>query len=234
MWTASILPVVKTLFFDLFNTLLSVGNVPQEVGRFTADILGLNREDWNTVCFGSGHDICSPTEHLEVIRSLAHSLDPSIPHDRIVEATRERQARFDYALLNIDTEVLETLTHIKARSIRTCLISNASTAEVAAWQNSPLSALFDEAIFSCDCGMQKPDVRIFRHALTLLDADPAESLFVGDGGSQEFLGACASGLTTVFTSQFSKPSHMQQVRAVQGSSINYSIKNLQGILDIIQ
>ena len=136
------MPVVKTVFFDLFNTLLSVGKVPEEVGRYTADILGLDRDDWNAACFGAGHEICQPTEHLDVIRSLAHSLDPGIPHTLIEQATLERQARFDYALLNIEDEVLATLARLKDRSMRMCLISNASTAEVAAWQHSPLASMW--------------------------------------------------------------------------------------------
>lgn len=224
------MPVVKTVFFDLFNTLLSVGAVPEQVGRYTADILGLDRDDWNAACFGVGHEICQPTEHLEVIRALAHSLDPSIPHTLIEQATLERQARFDYALLNIEEAVLETLNRFKDRSIRMCLISNASTAEVAAWQHSPLAALFDKAVFSCECGMQKPDVDIFYHALAQVNADPSDSLFIGDGGSNEFLGARAAGLTTILTTQYSKPAHAVRVREKQGTSIDYAINHIREAL----
>ena len=224
------MPVVKTVFFDLFNTLLSVGNVPEQVGRYTADILGLDRDDWNAACFGVGHEICQPTEHLEVIRALAHSLDPTIPLNLIEQATLERQARFDYALLNIEDAVLETLSRLKGRSIRTCLISNASTAEVAAWQHSPLAELFDKAVFSCECGMQKPDVGIFQHALAQVNVDASDSLFIGDGGSNEFLGARAAGLTTVLTTQNSKPAHAAGVREKQGTSIDYSITHIREAL----
>jgi len=45
--------VVTTVFFDLFNTLLSVGKVSEAVGRYTADILCLDRDDWNAACSGS-------------------------------------------------------------------------------------------------------------------------------------------------------------------------------------
>ena len=226
------MPVVNTLFFDLFNTLLSVGNVPERVGRFTADILGFDHDEWNAACFGAAHEICKPTVHLEVIRSLAHSLNPDIPHTLIELATQERQARFDYALLNIDVDVLETLAMLKDRSIRLCLISNASTAEVAAWPCSPLADLFDKAIFSCDCGMQKPDIAIFQHALQQLDADPKQSLFVGDGGSDEFVGAHAAGLATVLTRQFSKLSRLTHVKAKQGATIQHDITHIREVLEL--
>jgi putative hydrolase of the HAD superfamily len=168
-----------------------------------------------------------------VIRSLAHSLDLAIPHTLIQQATRERQARFDYALLNVDTEVLETLSRIKDQSIRLCLISNASTAEVAAWRDSPLAELFEKAIFSCECGMQKPDVNIFLHALVQADADPAQSVFVGDGGSNEFLGARGANLTTVFTTQFSKPSHLEKVKVNQAASIDHTITHVREVLGLL-
>jgi putative hydrolase of the HAD superfamily len=183
------MPVVKTVFFDLFNTLLSVGKVPEEVGR-----------------------------------------DPGIPHTLIEQATLERQARFDYALLNIEDEVLATLARLKDRSMRMCLISNASTAEVAAWQHSPLASMFDKAVFSCECGMQKPDVGIFQHALAQVNADPGDSLFIGDGGSHEFIGARAVGLTTIMTTQYSKPSHSAKVREKQGDNIDYAITHIREAL----
>lgn len=220
---------VKTIFFDLFNTLLSVGNVPESIGRFTADILGLDRDAWNTACFSSVHQICQPTRHRDVIRDLALNLKPDIPLALIEQATQERQARFDYALMNVDEEVLSVLTQLKNRSIKRCLISNASTAEVSAWSRSPLADLFDAAIFSCDCGMQKPDIAIFHHALGQINADPKQSLFVGDGGSDEFLGAYAADMTTVLTKQFSRPSRYQQVRLKQGECIHYDITHIREI-----
>ena len=86
----------KAVCFDLFNTLVSVGEVPDSVGRYTADVLGVDRELWNSACFGPAHEICRPSVHEDILRTLAHSIDPTIPLDRISEATKERQARFEH------------------------------------------------------------------------------------------------------------------------------------------
>jgi hypothetical protein len=48
--------------------------------------------------FSEEHEVCLPTNHFDVIRRLAHGLDPEVPLARLEEATRQRQARFDYAL----------------------------------------------------------------------------------------------------------------------------------------
>ena len=66
---------IRGVCFDLFNTLVSVGKVPEHVGPFTADILGLDHEEWRNACFGDAHDICAPSDALENLRRMAHQLD---------------------------------------------------------------------------------------------------------------------------------------------------------------
>lgn len=192
----------KVIFFDLFHTLINVSAAPGTSGRYTADILGVGREEWNHACFGAVHDITRLTQQREVIRALAHSLDPSISIERIDEAAAERQRRFDYALRNVEAELLVLLGEWRASGLRLGLISNASTDEVAAWPDSPLSPLFDAAIFSCHCGMCKPQPEIYRHALERMGVGVDEALFVGDGGSDEHRGAAAVGLDNVLLTRY--------------------------------
>lgn len=187
----------KVILLDLFHTLVDVGSAPGAAGRYTADILGLGREEWNRACFGAAHDICRPTVQLDVIRALAHSLNPSIPESLIQQAASERQQRFDYALLNVEPQVLEALQQLRQSGIRLGLLSNASSGEVQAWPRSPLAALFDEAFFSCECGCAKPDAAFYRHAMETMGVEISECLFVGDGGSNEHRGAQRLGLDNV-------------------------------------
>ncbi len=219
--------LVRTIFFDLFNTLVSVGEVPVSVGRFTADILGLEHEVWNDACFSEHHDICQPTVHEDVLRVLAHSVDPSISDHLIIQAAQERQSRFDHALHYPRSDVLQALRTLREQEIRLCLISNASTAEVAAWSNSPLAVLFDFAVFSCECGLQKPDPQIYQYALSNMQAEVSSSLYVGDGGSNEFVGANTVGLRTVMTRQFSKQARYEQIREKQGKAIDLEIAHVE-------
>lgn len=209
----------QAVCFDLFNTLVSVGRVPEEVGRFTADILGMDREHWNEACFGPRHEICKPTEHHQIIRTLAHSIDPAIPDTLIRQATEARQRRFDHALRHVGTDVLEALAQLRARGQKLALISNASTGEVSAWRDSPLAAYFDVAVFSCECGYKKPETEIYAHTLQCLSSVAEATLFVGDGGSGEFLGAHSTGLFTVLSRQFLSPARYAKVTTEQGFAI---------------
>ncbi|MEJ2360894.1 MAG: HAD family hydrolase [Gammaproteobacteria bacterium] len=227
------MPSYRAICCDLFNTLVSVGEVPLSVGRYTADVLGVDTEVWNEACFGPDHEICRPTSHAEVIRVLAHSIDPEIPQDCIDQATRERQARFDHALANVRSTILQTLAQLQQRGLRLALISNASSAEVAAWPGSPLASLFELSLFSCDCGYKKPDLPIYQLALEAFAVDPGECLYVGDGGSHEFKGASQAGMRTVLTREFLKPQRYQRVLAEQAGMINDEIGCLRELLAIV-
>jgi len=223
-----------TVFFDLFNTLINVGEVPTSVGLFTADILGLDHEQWNAACFSVEHEICQPTQHEQVLHTLAKSIDPKINDERIKKAAEHRQRRFDHALKQVRSDVLDALRQLKHRGTRLGLVSNASTAEVAAWPDSPLVDLFDNAFFSCECGFKKPDDKIYQHAMNEMNSTRDDCLFIGDGGSNELMGAHQVGLTTVLTTQFSAPHRIEKVRQQQGSAISHEIEHIRDVLALLE
>ena len=210
---------VRAVFFDLFATLISVSKAAGGRGRYTADILGLDRDEWNAACFSDHHDICDPSNQLEIIRKLAHSLDPSIPLSRIREAARERQWRFDNALLQVEEEILQALANLREQGLRLGLISNASTDEVRAWSDSPLRPLFDSALFSCECGLKKPDPAIYKLGLGQLGIEARNTLFVGDGGSREHLGAAQSGIRSLLVTYFLDSSDEQDLQQREMGSV---------------
>lgn len=194
--------MIEAICFDLFHTLVDVGQAPATPGRYTADILGLDREAWNAACFSDAHEIRQRTDHHEVVRVLAHSLDPAIPLDLIRQAADERKSRFDHTLLHIDPVVLDTLRRLRRRGLKLALVSNASTGEIDSWPRSPLAALFDTALFSCECGHAKPLPAIYELALQRLGSDAHRTLFVGDGGSNEHAGAARAGLLPVMLTRY--------------------------------
>lgn len=218
--------------FDLFNTLVSVAEVPQSVGRLTADVLGIDQEVWNDACFGPAHEICKPTVHQDILQTLAHSIDPMIPQARIIEATRDRQARFDYALQHVSPKILDTLLALRRAGIRLALVSNASSGEVRAWPQSPLARLFELSLFSCECGYKKPESDIYRLALRGLGVGAEECLYVGDGGSLEFLGASRLGMRTLLTREFLKSSRYTRVMREQAEVIGREIESVRELLAI--
>ena len=224
--------MMKAVCFDLFSTLISVATVPKSVGKFTADVLGVSHDDWRDVCFSHAHEICQPTEHVDVIHALARSLDQSIPTERIEYAASERQKRFDFALTDhVQMEVLTGLTRLRDAGYALALVSNASTAEVSAWSDSPLAPLFDAAIFSCHCGLKKPDADIYQHAAKMLDAELSECVFVGDGGSHEFQGANQLGMPVLMMTAFTSAQQQIQLRKTYQGAITAEVASVAEVLE---
>lgn len=225
--------MIRAVCFDLFHTLIDVGRSPGTPGRYTADILGLDREDWNNACFSDAHEICRPTDYREVVRKLAHSLDPSIPLSLIHEAAEERKARFDYTLCNIEPGVIDTLLRLRERGYKLALISNASTGEVEAWSKSPLAGYFDSAVFSCHCGHAKPDTGIYQYALEQLAVGAVEAAFVGDGGSNEHAGASAMGMHSILLTHYVAERLDDSALAGRRAQARYEISSLPELLPLL-
>lgn len=224
---------IRAICFDLFHTLIDVGCVPDEIGYYTADLLGIERHIWNAACFSPQHDITRPTRHIDVIRALAHSINPAVPEEKIAAAVAHRQRRFDYALTRVPGDILQALQALREQGYGLCLVSNASTAEVSAWQDSPLASLFDHAIFSCHCGYAKPQVEIYRLAVQKLGVRPQECLFVGDGGSNEHQGARDAGmhpvLMTYYIGESMPPEQLAQRRKQVVHEVAH-VRELAGLL----
>ncbi|MCU0607721.1 MAG: HAD family hydrolase [Candidatus Edwardsbacteria bacterium] len=61
-----------------------------------------------------------------------------------------------------------------------------------------LAGFFDLLVISDEVGLHKPDVRIFAHALSLAQADPARCLMVGDRVDNDVRPARSLGMRTVW------------------------------------
>jgi putative hydrolase of the HAD superfamily len=206
----------RAVIFDLFHTLVEVrpeaGN-----GRYTPDILGIDRKRWNEVLWNDTDDrvLGIDRDPVSIIRKAAHRIDPSIPEHAIVEAAQSRLKRFETALEAVDPATVESLAALRSRGFKIGLISNADVTEIAAWPRSPLAPHFHSAVFSCYVGLKKPDAAIYEHSLSELGVTAEEAVFVGDGGSDELKGARAVTLTTVMMAGIIRKSdpHLLPARA---------------------
>jgi putative hydrolase of the HAD superfamily len=107
----------------------------------------------------------------------------------------ERRRAFSREVLGRPRDgVIETLRELHGRGIRTGLITVCSEDAVEVWPETPFAGLFDAEVFSCSCGLRKPDPRIYQIALDQLGVDPWEALFVGDGANDELAGAERVGM----------------------------------------
>jgi putative hydrolase of the HAD superfamily len=192
---------IRGVIFDLFHT-LTARESEWSTLPWTSDFLGIDRQVWNELLITRSRWRLTGEERdpFTIVSTLARAANPTLSDERIRDAVQLRIGRFRESLLRIPPENVDTLTRLRAAGLRLGLISNADVTEVAAWADSTLAGLFDAEIFSCAVGCVKPEPAIYEKCLAQLGLTGSECLFVGDGGSNELIGARDAGMTTVFIS----------------------------------
>ncbi|WP_284646251.1 HAD family hydrolase [Paenibacillus silviterrae] len=131
-----------------------------------------------------------PSVLREIFTCLGHEVSIEIINVIHMERVKSKSIPFS----RIDDEILDMLEQIKALGVKICLISNCTPEEVSAWESCTLAKYFDDVIFSYAVKMAKPNSEIYHLACKRMDVSPSESLFVGDGGSNELQGAAKVGM----------------------------------------
>lgn len=208
----------KAVIFDLWETLITEFDPDWTPGNSVAEHLGVSeemfREGWrgihNRRMMGGFPDYPSALRYL--LRSWGQTPDGLVLDQLHRKHLQQKSKHFT----DLDVDVLSMLAGLRARSIKTRLLSNAAQEEVVGWTESRLSTYFDDAVFSCDVGLMKPDVAIYELTCSRLRVQPCETVFVGDGGSDELAGAIAAGLSPLWATWFldrwpDRISHIQPI-----------------------
>jgi putative hydrolase of the HAD superfamily len=201
------LPKPKAVLFDLFHTLTTVPP-PATAGEIPiSEILGVSGKEWHRLYYDDdilGRCLGRIQDGVEAMRRVTHALDPTVDEARILAAAASRKRRFELGLVRIEQPTLDALDRLRAAGVRTALVSDAGADDVESWESSPLRSRLDATVFSYQLGIRKPDARIYVHALNAIGVQPEDSLFVGDGGSDEHRGARTLGITPVLVTRFVK------------------------------
>ena len=193
--------MAKAVIFDLFHTLTAPEAEWSDL-PWTSDVLGISRADWYRALTVNSRQrlVGEISDPLEIVRLIAHSIDPGISQDLIARAAAFRTKRFIRVLSSIPTSTLHVLRELRSRGVRLGLVSNCDCSEVSAWADSPLQGAFDAEVFSCHVGFAKPEPEIYLECLRRLGMNAAEAVFVGDGGSNELRGARKVGMRSILFS----------------------------------
>jgi putative hydrolase of the HAD superfamily len=190
-----------TVVFDLFHTLVD----PQQHAapgfrrlRAVAGILDLPIADielwWHQRL---DEFVSTPVSPVDGLVNFAASRRIVLSPTAVAELDRAMGAAQDAALAEPITGVLDTLDWLRAAGVLRVVLSNAVVRDVRAFGESPLAPLVDDACMSCFTGLVKPDPAAYLGALARAGRSADRTLFVGDGGSDEFSGARAAGLAAV-------------------------------------
>lgn len=98
----------------------------------------------------------------------------------------------DQALRAPEPRIVELVAKL-ARRRPIGVLSNCHQREVRCWDESPLARHVTVFGRSCDIGAMKPDLRPYQWIAKQLQIEPSESVYVGNGSSDELVGARQAG-----------------------------------------
>lgn len=187
----------NTLIFDLWYTLVCPEDsrrCRQPSSRQIPALLGFDTSHFAAYWASCEDQIYRDGRSLELlVRTYASSVGVALSPDDLVAFDRIWQDH-DQALANPRPAILQGLDALRTAGFRLGLLSNAHEREMRSWPDSPLARRFDTAAFSFRIGARKPAPEAYQRVLANLGASPALTVFVGDGASQELLGAQRAGL----------------------------------------
>jgi putative hydrolase of the HAD superfamily len=190
----------QAVIFDLFGTLIPSFSVSEYQKRLLqmAEVLnappGEFCELWVALFQEGVLGVFSTTEAQ--IEYACKKLGVSATDLAIKQSARIMQD-YEAATMLPRSEAVEVLRGLKNQNLKIGLITDCSADAPSEWSRTPLAVWFDATVFSCLVGMRKPDPRIYQLALGKLGVKAQDSLYIGDGSSQELSGATAVGMTAV-------------------------------------
>ncbi|MED1865282.1 HAD family hydrolase [Fictibacillus nanhaiensis] len=196
--------MVKAVFFDLYETLITEWKDGRKKAKYSIKPLGLDNKIFKVEWDLRRELRMNGTflDHESVLRDILRSQGMEPKLDAIEQVHRERMAVKRIPFQEMNPLVLGLLRTLKSKGLKLGLISNAAAEEVYAWETCDLADFFDEVIFSYEARVAKPQKEIYQLACEKLGVTPQESVFIGDGGSDELRGATEAGMTALQATWF--------------------------------
>ncbi|MEE4198788.1 MAG: YjjG family noncanonical pyrimidine nucleotidase [Bacteroidales bacterium] len=118
----------------------------------------------------------------------------------------------------------ETLDYLKDKYNLYIITNGFNEVQFTKLKNSKLQNYFKKVFTSENAGAQKPNARIFEHALKTVNARKKESVMVGDDLDSDILGAKKFGLDQVYFN----PDHKEH-----SEEITHEISSLKELMEIL-
>ena len=210
---------IETLFLDAGNTLVAMDlewfsrELEQFDLRYTAEELR-RAEASARPLVSSAIKRLKSTENESTsvfyIQSILNSL-PGAP--QIEEGKMSKIVEYMLTVISADGQtqrvwnnilpgVREALRKFKGNGLQLCVVSNSDGTVKKILESLDLGSFFNEIFDSHIIGYEKPDPRIFNHAMEACGAEPETTLHVGDLFHVDVMGAWAADIKAVLLDPF--------------------------------
>lgn len=224
----------EAVVFDLLFTLVHPSPYPGGTGRigWLADMIGADptalTARWaafepvlESGQAPNGTDGLAP--ELAWVRSVAAEFGVAVTAEDMARINADWDLTRRTALLEPPESTVGTLVALRDRGLRLGVLSNTHALELRAWDQSPIASLVDAVALSHQLGACKPDPAAYSYVLNRLDVPAAAATYVGDGGSDELLGARAAGFGMVVLAEMAParlaPNDLPRLRSQADASV---------------
>ncbi|HUN78002.1 MAG TPA: HAD-IA family hydrolase [Solirubrobacteraceae bacterium] len=199
---------LRVVLLDGLGTLLSLAPPAAELARGLRERYGLRLEagdaeralaaeiDYYRAHHHEGRDESTLAELRGRCAAVLRAALPEAVAAALDEA-QLRGAMLDALRFFAYPEVPATLGALRRRGLELVVVSNWDVSLPAVLADLGLRELLDGVVTSAEVGRPKPDPAIFRAALRLAGASPAQALHVGDSPELDLAGARAAGISAV-------------------------------------
>jgi len=209
---------IKAIIFDLGETLCTRAiNIEKQEEIVAKEVISLLRkkgfpitkqfyqklknkiwDDWKENVKYSGKEF----KLEDFLNHLLAQFNNIAPHDRYSLIFDISKIIYKHDLENITLKptVIETLQKLQNDGYLLGIISNSSYSYdhiIRVLEKLRIKGFFKAVIVSSHEGIAKPHIQIFRKALSILDVQPEEAIFIGDNPEVDLPGAKAIGMKMV-------------------------------------
>ena len=186
--------MIKAVIFDMFETLVTHFESPIYMAKQISDDIGIAEQKFREIWDSTGDDRTlgksSIEEVIEEILKVNNCYSSELFEKIITKRRMSKMECFEY----IHPELIPLFTRLKEMNIKIGLITNCFFEERDVIKKSIFFDYFDSVCMSCEIGLKKPDVKIYKKCMKDLEVEAEECIYVGDGGSCELETAQALGM----------------------------------------
>lgn len=183
--------------FDFFGTLSEAAKAVGWQATRLAEVLDVEADDMRAALRSSFRDRASGRWDVrDSLREVALRCGAT-PSDEQLAAAQAVRLEAQRTMTRCRPEAAPVLAELRRRGLRLGLISDCTHELPQLWPGLPVAPHIEVTVFSVLVGHCKPDPIMYATACEGLKADPAQCLYVGDGGSNELTGARRAGMTAV-------------------------------------
>lgn len=204
---------IKAVLFDLGGTLIKTAAIP-EIFKSILQTHGVN------VPIEEIREAHRGVEESEVVEGMLEGGQDfwigwnlkvlervGLQADRDFLAKKIDELWWKYADLEIYPDVIGTLTQLKAKGVKTGVITNGLKRDYEKILDKlRLTNFFDVVVGIDTLNKAKPDKEIFLHTVNLLGVHPEQAVFIGDSVKYDYEGARHAGLKPLLIDREGKAS----------------------------